>query len=313
MIRGLTEIQEKRVDTEGKGWNVMGDTNSKKEVVKEYGIITVGSFLVAVAVSMFMVPGNLVMGSVSGLALVLIHFIPIRMSVMNLILNIFFLILGFIFIGKDFGAKTVYAAVISPVFIYILEGIFPNLTSLTQDTWLDLLCCILIVSVGQTILFNANASSGGLDIPAKIMNKYFHVDLGKGVTFFGLLTVVSSILVYDTRTLIVGILGTYLNGVVVDEFISGFSRKKRVCILSDYHEEIERFIMQDINRGLTLYKAAGGYERKERPEIVTILATNEYGKLLSYIREVDPNAFVTVTSVSEIMGIWNSRGRVRRL
>lgn len=286
---------------------------NKMETVKEYGIITVGSFLVAVAVTFFMVPGNLVMGSVSGLSLVLINFIPVKISVMNLMLNIFFLILGFLFVGREFGAKTVYTAVMSPVFIYILETIWPNVQSLTNDTWMDMICCILIVSVGQALMFNANASSGGLDIPAKILNKYFHVDLGKGCAFFGILTVLSSMLVYDTRTLIFGIVGTYMNGLVVDEFIAGFSRKKRVCILSDKYEEIEEFIMKDINRGLTVYRAVGGYEKRERTEIITILAKNEYAQLIKFIRENDPNAFVTVTSVSEIVGIWNKHGEARRL
>lgn len=286
---------------------------NKMETVKEYGIITVGSFLVAVAVTFFMVPGNLVMGSVSGLSLVLINFIPVKISVMNLMLNIFFLILGFLFVGREFVAKTVYTAVMSPIFIYILETIWPNVQSLTNDTWMDMICCILIVSVGQALMFNANASSGGLDIPAKILNKYFHVDLGKGCAFFGILTVLSSMLVYDTRTLIFGIVGTYMNGLVVDEFIAGFSRKKRVCILSDKYEEIEEFIMKDINRGLTVYRAVGGYEKRERTEIITILAKNEYAQLIKFIRENDPNAFVTVTSVSEIVGIWNKHGEARRL
>ena len=286
---------------------------NKMETVKEYGIITVGSFLVAVAVTYFMVPGHLVRGSVSGLRLVLINFIPVKISVMNLMLNIFFLILGFLFVGREFGAKTVYTAVMSPVFIYILETIWPNVQSLTNDTWMDMICCILIVSVGQALMFNANASSGGLDIPAKILNKYFHVDLGKGCAFFGILTVLSSMLVYDTRTLIFGIVGTYMNGLVVDEFIAGFSRKKRVCILSDKYEEIEEFIMKYINRGLTVYRAVGGYEKRERTEIITILAKNEYAQLIKFIRENDPNAFVTVTSVSEIVGIWNKHGEARRL
>ncbi len=286
---------------------------NKRETIKEYVIITIGAFLVAVAVTFFMVPGKLVMGSVSGLSLVLINFFPVKISVMNLILNIFFLILGFLFVGKEFGAKTVYTAVMSPVFIYVLETAFPNIQSLTQDTWMDMICCILIVSVGQALMFNANASSGGLDIPAKILNKYFHVDLGKGCAFFGILTVLSSIFVYDTRVLIFGIVGTYLNGIVVDWFIAGFSRKKRVCILSDQHKAIEKFIMEDINRGLTIYKAVGGYEKRERTELVTILAKNEYAKLLQFIRETDPNAFVTVTSVSEIIGVWNIRGEARRL
>ena len=275
--------------------------------------MTFGSFLVAVAVSFFMIPGGLVFGSVSGLSLILSHIIPLKVSVINLILNILLLLLGFLLVGRDFGGKTVYTAVIIPVFMYILETIFPNMQSLTNDTWMDMLGCIFIVSAGQMLLFCVNASSGGLDIVAKILNKYTGLELGKGCALVGILTVISAIFVYDTATVITGIIGTYLNGRVVDDFIEGFSKKKRICILSDKYEEIAEYIQNDINRGYTIYKATGGYEKRERTEIITILAQNEYQKLIPFIKATDPGAFVTVTTVSEVVGIWNIRGEARRL
>ena len=284
-----------------------------KTVVKEYAIMTFGSFLVAVAVVFFMAPGELVFGSASGLSLILTQVFPIKLSVMNLILNILFLLMGFIFVGRDFGAKTVYTAVIIPVWMYILEWIFPAQQSLTNDKWFDMLGCIFIVSLGQTLLFRVNASSGGLDIPAKMLNKYLGVDLGKACSFVGIVTVVSAIFVYDSATVVIGIIGTYLNGRVVDDFIGGFNNKKRVCILSDKHEEIQRFIREDINRGYTLYKATGGYEQRERVEILTILASNEYQKLIPYVKKIDPDAFMTVSSVNEVVGIWNYQGEARKL
>lgn len=285
----------------------------KNKVLKEYGIMIAGSFLVAAAVVFFMVPSELVFGSVSGLSLILTQIIPIRISVMNLILNLFFLVLGFLFVGREFGAKTVFTAVMIPVFMYVLELIFPNQPSLTDNKWLDMLCCIYLVSAGQTLLFQVNASSGGLDIPAKMMHKYLHVELGKAVGIVGIVTVLSSIFVYDSATVVAGIIGTYLNGRVVDDFVSGFNRKKRVCILSDKHEEIHRFIQEDINRGATLYQAVGGYEKKEKTEIVTILAQSEYIRVINFIRETDPNAFVTVCSVNEVVGVWNLRGKAYRI
>lgn len=285
----------------------------KKIVLKEYGIMLAGSFLVAAAVVFFMVPSELVFGSVSGLSLILTQVIPIKISIMNLILNLFFLILGFLFVGKEFGAKTVFTAVMIPVFMFVLELFFPNQPSLTDNKWLDMLACIYLVSAGQTLLFQVNASSGGLDIPAKMMNKYLHIELGKAVGIVGIVTVLSSIFVYDSATVVAGIIGTYLNGRVVDDFVSGFNRKKRVCILSEKNEEIQRFIQQDINRGVTLYQAVGGYEKKEKTEIVTILAQNEYIRLINYVRAVDPNAFVTVCSVNEVVGVWNLRGKAYRI
>lgn len=283
------------------------------ETLREYGLITAGSVLIAAAVGFFMVPGDLVLGSVAGLAMVLSQVLPLRVATLNMILNILFLLLGFIFMGRSFGAKTVYAFVLYPALVWGIDMVLPDLASMTGDTWLDLLCFIFLVSAGQAILFHVNASSGGLDVPAKILNKYFHIDIGKAVTVCGLVTVVSSVLVYDLRTMIVGILGTYLNGVVVDEFVSGFSRKKRVCILSDRHEEIKEYILHKLSRGVTVYQAVGGFEGKERPELVTILTKTEYAQLMAYVRRTDPDAFLTVTAVSEVAGTWNTRGHARRI
>ena len=283
------------------------------ETLREYGLITAGSVLIAAAVGFFMVPGDLVLGSVAGLAMVLSQVLPLRVATLNMILNILFLLLGFIFMGRSFGAKTVYASVLYPALVWGIDMVLPDLASMTGDTWLDLLCFIFLVSAGQAILFHVNASSGGLDVPAKILNKYFHIDIGKAVTVCGLVTVVSSVLVYNLRTMIVGILGTYLNGVVVDEFVSGFSRKKRVCILSDRHEEIKEYILHKLSRGVTVYQAVGGFEGKERPELVTILTETEYAQLMAYVRRTDPDAFLTVTAVSEVAGTWNTRGHARRI
>lgn len=283
------------------------------ETLREYGLITAGSVLIAAAVGFFMVPGDLVLGSVAGLAMVLSQVLPLRVATLNMILNILFLLLGFIFMGRSFGSKTVYASVLYPALVWGIDMVLLDLASMTGDTWLDLLCFIFLVSAGQAILFHVNASSGGLDVPAKILNKYFHIDIGKAVTVCGLVTVVSSVLVYDLRTMIVGILGTYLNGVVVDEFVSGFSRKKRVCILSDRHEEIKEYILHKLSRGVTVYQAVGGFEGKERPELVTILTKTEYAQLMAYVRRTDPDAFLTVTAVSEVAGTWNTRGHARRI
>lgn len=285
----------------------------KREVVKEYIIMAFGSLCVAVAVNFFMVPGNLVFGSASGLSLVLTQVVPIKMSVMNLIINVFFLLLGFVFVGREFGAKTVFISVMSPLWMYVLEIVYPVSESLTGEKWMDMLCCIIVVSAGQTFLFHVNASSGGLDIPAKMLNKYLHIELGRAVAFVGIATVLSAGLVYDITTVIWGIVGTYLNGRVVDDFFEGFNHKKRVSILSDRTEEIQRFIQEDINRGYTLYQAVGGYTKDPRTEIVTILAKNEYQKLVVYIRKIDPDAFVTVSTVSDIVGIWNRRGKAYKL
>lgn len=281
----------------------------KENTVKEYCILTIGSIIVASAIYFFMIPSNVVMGSVTGLAILLTHFIPLAISTMNLLLNVICLILGFLFVGKEFGAKTVYVSILIPAVMRVYETLFPDFKSLTDDMLLDVICLIMIVSLGQALMFQTNASSGGLDIIAKILNKYFHIELGQALIIIGGLIIFSSAFVYDTKTLVVGALGTYFNGLVVDEYIGGFTRKKKVSVISDKYREIQHYISYDISRGVTLYPAKGGYSDKDFMELVTILDKNEYGKVMNYIKKTDPNAFITIGTVSEVVGMWN---RTRR-
>lgn len=278
----------------------------KKFDIKEYLYITLGTLIIAAAVYFFMIPGKIVVGSLSGLVLVLSNFIPLPISVMTFILNAILLVVGFIFIGKEFGAKTIYTSILLPAFIGMFENLFPNQKSLTGDVIIDTITYILIVSVGLAMLFNTNASSGGLDIIAKLLNKYFHMELGKAMTVAGMCTAISSILVYDTKTLIISIVATYFNGMVVDHFIDGFHVRKRVCIISDSYQDIQQFIMKKLHRGVTLYMAKGGYDNQEKVELQTILTRQEYGELLNYIHETDHKAFVTVSMVCEVVGQWGS-------
>lgn len=277
----------------------------KKKFIREYGIITAGTAVIAAAVYFFMIPSNVIVGSLSGLVIVLANFISLPISVMTFILNAVLLVIGFIFIGKEFGAKTVYTSALLPLFLFVFEKAVPGNASLTNDIFIDTICYVLVVSIGLAMLFNANASSGGLDIAAKILNKYMHVEIGKAMTITGMCVAVSSVLIYDKKSVIMSILATYVNGIVIDNFIGGFNRRKRVCILSDHYEVIQRFIVEELKRGVTLYKATGGYNSEERTEIRTILTQSEYGKLLEYLHSIDMKAFVTVSTVNEVIGEWN--------
>ena len=279
--------------------------------IKEYVIITLGTLIVSMAVYFFLLPSNVVVGSLSGLVMVLATFIPLKISVMTFILNAVLLVVGFLFIGKEFGAKTVYTSLLMPIFLYVFELIFPNNKSLTNDVVLDTICYILVVSVGLALLFNANASSGGLDIVAKLLNKYLHIEIGKAMTLAGMCTAISSIFVYDTKTLVLSILGTYANVIVLDHFIDGFNRRKRICILTEQYKELQNFIVHELHRGVTLYPAIGGYNNEEKIELVTILTRNEYAEVLNYLHSVDENAFVTVSTVNEVIGQWNVKQKMR--
>lgn len=272
----------------------------RKQAVKDFFTITVGTLIVAVAVYFFMYPSHVTVGSVAGLAQVLSNFLPMSPSVITLIINIILFIIGFLLVGPEFGIKTVYCGILLPVLIGVFEILFPNFQSITQDPILDVLCYILIVSVGLAILFTANASSGGLDIVAKLMNKFFRMDLGKAMAVSGMLVAASSLLCYDMKTVVLSLLGTYFGGMITDHFLFGMNIKRRVCIISPKFEEILSFILHDLHSGATIYEGIGAYDRTVKKEIITIVDHQEYRKLMDYMRKTDPNAFMTVYSVNEI-------------
>ena len=271
-----------------------------KRTIKEFFIISIGTLIVSTAVYFFMLPSHVSVGSGTALAMVLSNFIPLPVSVITLALNILLLILGFLLIGPEFGAKTVYCAILMPVFLGVYEQIFPNQQSITEDPFLDVLCYIFVVGIGLAILFRRNASSGGLDIVAKLMNKFLRMDLGKAMSVSGMLVALSSALVYDKKTVVISVLGTYLGGLVVDHFIFGMDLKRRVCIISPKLDEIVDFILHDLHSGATLNNIIGAYDRSPKQEVITIVDKQEYKALMDYVKKVDPKAFITVYSVSEI-------------
>ena len=271
-----------------------------KKNIKDFVTITFGAFLAAVALFFFMMASNVVVGSASALAMVISNFVPLQVSVINLVLNIILLIIGFILVGSEFGAKTVYTAIMLPVFIGVFEVAFPNFQSLTQDPMLDTLCYVLVVSIAMAILFSCNASSGGLDIVAKIINKFMHVELGKAYSISGIAVALTAAFCYDTKTVILSVLGTYFGGIVVDHFIFGFDLKRRVCIISPKLDEFVDYILHELHSGATLNEITGAYDNVSRREVITIVDKNEYRRLMDFVRKTDPKAFVTVYSVSEM-------------
>ena len=271
-----------------------------KPILIEINILTIAIAIIAVAVYFFLVPSHTSISSMSGLGIVLSNFVPLPLSAITMILNVVLLIIGFFTCGKEFGLKTVYTSVMLPVFLGIFENIFPNTGSITNSQELDVLCYILVVSVGLSILFNRNASSGGLDIVAKIMNKYFHMELGKAMSLSGMCVALSAALVYDKKTVVLSVLGTYFNGIVLDHFIFDHNIKRRVCIITKKEEELRQFIVRDLHSGATIYEAIGAYNMEKRNEIITIVDKGEYQKLMKYINQEDPEAFITVYTVSDM-------------
>lgn len=270
------------------------------EIMKETGILTVAVAIIAAAVYFFLVPSHASVSSISGLGIVLSDFVPLPLSAITMILNVVLLLIGFVTCGKEFGIKTVYTSIMLPLFLGLFEVVFPKAGSMTDSQELDVLCYILAVSVGLSILFNRNASSGGLDIVAKIMNKYLHIELGRAMSLSGMCVALSAALVYDKKTVVLSVLGTYFNGIILDHFIFDQNRKRRVCIITGKEEELRQFIIQDLRSGATVYEAIGAYNLEKHNEIITIVDKSEYQKLMKFINEIDPKAFITVYNVSSM-------------
>ena len=271
-----------------------------KNRIREILRICVGTLIVACAVYFFMLPSQVSVGSGAALAMILSNFIPLPVSAITLILNVFLLVIGFLLIGPEFGAKTIFCSLLMPGYIAVFEQVFPNFQSLTNDPTLDVICYTLVVGIGLSILFTCNASSGGLDIVAKIMNKYLHLELGKAMSLSGMLVALASALCYDSKTVVLSVLGTYFGGIVVDHFIFGINIKRRVCIISPKVDDIIQYILYELHSGASLNHTIGAYDNVVRKEIITIVDKQEYRALMDYVRKIDPKAFVTVYSVSDM-------------
>lgn len=270
------------------------------DTLKETAVMTIAVGIIAAAVYFFLIPSQTSISSISALAIIIAHYVPLHVSTVTMVLNVVLLLIGFVTCGKEFGAKTVYTSILLPVYLAVFEHVFPDFESLTNSSELDVLCYILVVSIGLSILFNMNASSGGLDIVAKIMNKYLHIELGKAMSISGMCVALSSALIYDKKAVVLSVLGTYFNGIVLDHFIFGQNVKRRVCIITKYEEEVRQFILHELHSGATFYEAMGAYNMQKYREIITIVDKSEYQKFMNYIVQKDPEAFVTVYTVSDM-------------
>ncbi|MBQ8071004.1 MAG: YitT family protein [Bacteroidales bacterium] len=286
---------------------------------KDLVIMTLGMLVASAAVYYFMLPSNLVLGSITGLSIVLSNLfamagITIKVSVMVTVINAILLLMAWFLIGHEFGAKTVYTALILGPMLEFWEKVLPyekliepGQTSVMGDLWFDLLCFVLVVSFSQTILFNINASTGGLDILAKIVNKYFHFDIGKSVTVAGAIICSTAFAVNPFRLVIVGLVGTFINGLAIDHFTSMFNRRKRVCIISKEYEKIRSYIINDLSRGCSLYGVTGGYSGQDYIEIQTLLTQDEFASLMAFMKDNDIHSFTTAGNVNEVYGLWNDK------
>ena len=271
-----------------------------KRNIREFFVISLGTIIIATAVYFFMLPSHVSVGSASALAFLISHVVPLPVSAITFILNGVLLVIGFLLIGPEFGIKTVYTSLLMPGVLAVYEILFPDFQSLTADPALDVICDVLVVSVGLAMLFTTNASSGGLDIVAKLMNKFLRMDLGKAMSVSGRLVALGSAFFYDSKTVVLSVLGTYFGGIVCDHFIFGIDLKRKVCIISRQPDDVLEFILHELKSGATIYEAYGPYDHKTRREIITIVDKQEYRRLMDFMRKNDPKAFITVYSVNGI-------------
>ena len=282
------------------------------EIVALVAALLVG----AAAVYYFLIPGNLILGSISGLAMVICSLlesagIAMKVSVMVLILNAFLLILAYVFLGPEVGLKTIIASLLLGPFMDLWAWICPyerliepGLTSVMGDPIFDLLGFVLLLGASQAFLFRINASTGGLDIVAMIMKKYLHWDIGTSVTVSGVIVCLSSFLVNPFRLVVIGLIGTWFNGIVVDYFTVSLNKRKRVCIISNEYEKIRQYIISTLCRGCSMYEVKGGFKETPGVEIQTILTQSEFASLMEFVRKEDIHAFITAGNCSEIYGLW---------
>ena len=312
--------------------NILGTKKCWIEVV----IMTVGMTITAAAVYYFLVPSKLIIGTISGLSIVLTKIFEgmgfyISLGTLIMIINIILLILAFLLINREFGAKTVYTALIlgpltdmwakilpwdakNAAGEYILANPNPvtGTPSIMGDPWLDLCCFVLLLSASQALMFSINASTGGLDILAKIVNKFLHFDIGASVSVAGAVICCTAFAINPFRMVIIGLIGTWINGLVVDYFTATLNNKKRVCIVSKDYDRLRQYIINDLQRGCTMYEVIGGYSGEKSIELEALLSKDEFSKLMDYINKNEIAAFTTAGNVSEVYGFWNKHKKKSR-
>ena len=272
-----------------------------KTGIIDFILITIGTIICGVATYFFMVPSNLAIASVSGVAILIGKFVPLSKAMLILILNLVLLVISWFFVGREFTIKSIYPSVGLPVVMMILGYFTPIYHGVMNDQFLDMICYLFLCDLGIALMVVRNASSGGLDVLYKMANKYLNIDFGVATSVIGLFISAPAIFIYDPKTGVLSILGTYVTGIIIDHYVFGMTTKLKVCILSKKNDEICEYIINELHSGVTRYEASGGFTGDKFDEINVIVNRNEYAKLMKHLREVDPDAFATVTNIHDVM------------
>lgn len=274
-----------------------------QQTFKSYFWISIGSLLVAIGISFFLIPADLATGGITGLAMVIHSLFP-AISIGNalIVLNILLFIVGFLTIGRAFGGKTIYSSILLTGIIYVFDTFFALEAPLVSDLIVNLIVGILISGIGLGIVFNQNASTGGTDIVAKVLNKYFNIEIGKSLLIADFVVVSLAAFSFGIELAIYAFLGIIFNGLIIDAIIEGFNLKVSVSITSSKSDEIQKYIVDSLNRGATIYVAKGAYTQTNREIINSVMNKKEFVKLKNHIKTIDPNAFVMISNVREVLG-----------
>lgn len=282
--------------------NEKGEDKMKAEKFKEYVIITIGIILVALSVEYFFAPNKIAAGGVTGAAIVINAIMPnLSIGILTLVFNVVLFVVAFAFIDGKFGVKTIYASLGLSVILWIIEKFF-NPVAITTDLMMATVFGTLISAVGMALVFNENASTGGTDILAKILNKFFHLDIGKSLLIVDFIITFASILAFGINVGLYAMLSVILLGLVVDRLIEGFNVCKSVFIISKKNDEISRYIIETLDRGCTFLKGMGAYTGEENDVLYAVISRNQFIKLKKFIKEIDSQAFITVGEVHEVLG-----------
>jgi Uncharacterized conserved protein len=270
---------------------------------KDFMLINLGLALVAAGIHFFKTPNHFATGGVSGIAIVAQHFFPrTNIGPIMLVINILFLFAGYALIGRNFGSKTVYSSFALSGMVWLLDKIYPMTQPFTHDGMLELIMAILLPAVGSAIAFNLNASTGGTDIVAKVLNKLTNIDIGKALLMADFVITILAGFVYGIRIGMYSFLGLILKAFVIDSVIENLNLRKQLVIVSEKSELIQQYILKVLHRGATVHIAHGAFTDHEEHVITTVVTRAQAVALRKYIREIDPGSFITITNTSEIIG-----------
>ena len=273
----------------------------RKDNFKDFLLITIGILLVAISVVYFFEPNNIAAGGITGLAIVINHYVPfISIGPLVLMMDGILFTIALMVLGAKFGAKTIYSSFLLSGSMWVMQTFIP--INITNDLMLAAIFGTLISAGGMALVFNANASTGGTDIIAKIINKFFHIEIGKALLMVDFLVTLLGAITFGINMGLYGLLSVIINGIVIDNIIAGFNTKSEITIISDKNKEISKFILNDLERGCTFIKGVGGFTGKDTALLYTVLDRSEFIKLKNKIKEIDKNAFITVGEVHEVMG-----------